>query len=137
MPFFDLFFTSMAWVVMLHITCVKAQHQSCGASAHMVRTPRTICVYVVLLHCNATYKLSFALIRMASDYKSIYLQIPCEYCLFYCFGVLIILCEYKRHFSVFIQFIILCFSFCLFCFIESSFPAFLVKCFIKINYIVL
>lgn len=127
----------MACVVMLHITCVKAQHQSCGASAHMVRTPRTICVYVVLLPCNATYKLSFALITLASDHKLMDLQIPCKCCLSYCFGLLIVLCEYKRHFSVFIKFIILCFSFRLFCFWESSFPAFLVKCFINIDYIII
>ena len=127
----------MACVVMLHITCVKAQHQSCGASAHMVRTPRTICVYVVLLHYNTTYKLSFALITMVSDHKLMDLQIPCKCCLSYCFGLLIVLCEYKRHFSVFIKFIILCFSFRLFCFWESSFPAFLVKCFINIDYIII
>lgn len=126
----------MAWVVMLHITCLKAQHQSCGASAHMVRTPRTICVYVVLLHCNTTCKLSFALITLASDHKLMDLQIPSKYCLSYCFGLLIVLCEYKRHFSVFIKFIILCFSFRLFCFMESSFPAFLIKCFINIDYII-
>ena len=101
----------------------------------MVRTPRTICVYGVLLHCNTTYRLSFALVTTASGHKSLYLQIPCEYCLFYCSGLLIVLCEYKRHFSVFIKFIILCFSFCLFCFWESFFPAFLVKCFINIDYI--
>ena len=127
---------SMAWVVMLHITRAKAQHQPCGVSAHMVRTPRTICVYCVLLHCNTTYKLSFALITLASDHKLMDLQIPCEYCLFYCSGLLIVLCEYKRYFSVFIKFIILCFSFRLFCFWESSFPAFLVKCFVNINYII-
>lgn len=127
----------MACVVKLHITCVKAQHQSCRSSAHMVRTPRTICVYVVLLHCNTTYRLSFALITMVSDHKSVYLQIPCAYCLFYCFGLLIVLCEYKRYFSVFIKFIILCFSFRLFCFMEASFPAFLVKCFINIDYIII
>ena len=127
----------MAWVVMLHITCVKAQHQSCGASAHMVRMPRTICVYGVLPHNYTTYKLSFALMTMASYHKSLYLQIPCEYCLFYCFGLLIVLCEYKKHFSVFIKFIILCFSFRLFCFMESSFSAFLVKCFINIDYIII
>lgn len=125
----------MACVVMLHITRAKAQHQSCGASAHMVRTPRTICFYGVLLHYNTTYKLSFALITMASDHKSLYLQIPCEYCLFYSFGVLIVLCEYKRHFSVFIKFIILYFSYRLFCFMVSSSSAFLVKCFINIDYI--
>ena len=125
----------MACVVMLHITHVKAQHQSCGASAHMVRTPRTICVYGVLLHNNTTYRLSFALIAMASDHKLIDLQIPYEYCLFYCSGLLIVLCEYKKHFSMFIKFTILCFSFCLFCFMESSFPAFLTKCFINIDYI--
>lgn len=126
----------MACVVMLHITRVKAQHQSCGASAHMVRMPRTICVYGVLLHNNTTYRLSFVLITMAFDHKLIDLQIPCKYCLSYYFGVLIVLCEYKRHFSVFIQFIILCFSFHLFCFWESSFPAFLLKCFINIDYII-
>ena len=125
----------MACVVMLHITRVKAQHQSCGASAHMVRMPRTICVYGVLLHCNTTYRLSFALITLASDHKLLDLQVPCKYCLSYCFGLLIVLCEYKRHFSVFIKFIILCFSFRLFCFWESSFPAFLTKCFINIDYI--
>ena len=126
----------MACVVMLYITCIKAQHQTCGASAHMVRTPRTICVYGVLLHYNTTYKLSFALIMMASDHKLVDLQVPCKYCLSYCFGLLIVLCEYKRHFSVFIKFIILCFSFCLFCFMELSFPAFLVTCFINIDYII-
>ena len=126
----------MAWVVMLHIIHAKAQHQSCGVSAHMVRTPRTICFYGVLLHNNTTYRLSFALITMASDHKLIDLQVPCKYCLYYCFGLLIVLCEYKKHFSVFIKSIILCFSFRLFCFWESSFPAFLVKCFINIDYII-
>ena len=126
----------MACVVMLHITRVKAQHQSCGASAHMVRMPRTICVYDVLLHNNTTYRLSFALITMVSDHKSVYLQIPCEYCLFYCSGLLIVLCEYKIHFSVFIKFIALCFSFRLFCFWESFFPVFLIKSFINISYII-
>ena len=125
----------MACVVMLHITRVKAQHQSCGASAHMVRMPRTICVYVVLLPYNTTYKLSFALITMASDHKLMDLQIPCKYCLSYCFGLLIVLCEYKKHFSVFIKSIILCFSFHLFCFWESFFPVFLITCFINIDYI--
>ena len=127
----------MACVVMLHITRVKAQHQSCGAFAHMVRMPRTICIYGVLLHNNTTYRLSFALITMAFDHKSVYLQIPCEYCFSYCFGLLIVLCEYRRHFSVFIKFIILYFSYRLFCFMELSFPAFLVKCFINIAYIII
>ncbi len=101
----------------------------------MVRMPRTICVYVVLLHYNTTYKLSFALITMASDHKLMDLSVPCKYCLSYCFGLLIVLCEYRRHFSVFIKFIVLCFSFRLFCFMEWSFPAFLAKCFINIDYI--
>ena len=60
-----------------------------------------------------------------------------EYCLFYCSGVLIVLSEYKKLFSVFIKFIILCFSFRLFCFWESSFPVFLVICFINIDYIII
>ena len=34
------------------------------------------------------------------------------------------------------KFIILYFSYRLFCFMESSFPAFLVKCFINIDYII-
>ena len=127
----------MAWVVMLHIIRAKAQHQQCGASAHMVRTPRTICVYDVLLHNNTTCKLSFALITMASDDKLIDLQVPCKCCLYYCFGLLIVLSEYKRRFVVFIKFIILCFSFRLFCFMEASFPAFLVKCFINVDYIII
>lgn len=127
----------MACVVMLHIIHAKAQHQSCGASAHMVRTPRTISFYGVLLHNYTTYRLSFALVTLASDDKLIDLQVPCKCCLYYCFGLLIVLSEYKRRFVVFIKFIILCFSFRLFCFMEASFPAFLVKCFINIDYIII
>jgi len=37
----------------------------------MVRMPRTICVYGVLLHNNTTYRLSFALTTMAFDHKLI------------------------------------------------------------------
>lgn len=103
----------------------------------MVRMPRTICVYGILVHNNTTYRLSFVLITMAFDHKLIDLQVPCKYYLYYCFGLLIVLCEYKRRFSVFIKSIILCFSFCLFCFMELSFPAFLVKCFINIGYIII